>query len=52
MKNPERFKQEILILQKLDNPYILKMYEYFEDEAKIWLVTEYCRGGDLFEKMI
>jgi calcium-dependent protein kinase len=31
IKNLERFKQEIIILQKLDHPNVLKLYEYFED---------------------
>ena len=48
----ERFKQEIIILQKLDHPNVLKLYEYFEDDKNIYLVTELCRGGELFDKII
>ena len=52
IKNMERFKQEIVILQTLDHPNVLKLYEYFEDEKNIYLVTEICRGGELFDKII
>lgn len=31
---------------------MLKLYEYFEDEKKVYLVTELCRGGELFDKII
>ena len=48
----ERFKQEITILQKLDHPNVLKLYEYFEDERNVYLVTEICKGGELFDKII
>lgn len=52
IKNMERFKQEINILQKLDHPNVLKLYEYFEDEKNVYLVTELCKGGELFDKII
>ena len=52
IKNMERFKQEITILQKLDHPNILKLYEYFEDEKNVYLITEMCKGGELFDRII
>jgi len=36
----------------LDHPNVLKLYEYFEDEKNVYLVTEICRGGELFDKII
>lgn len=48
----ERFKQEIAILQQLDHPHILKLYEYFEDDKNVYLITELCRGGELFDRII
>jgi calcium-dependent protein kinase len=48
----DRFKQEITILQKLDHPNVLKLFEYFEDEKNVYLVTEACRGGELFDRII
>lgn len=52
IKNIIMFKQEISILQTLDHPNVLKLYEYFEDEKYIYLVTELCRGGELFDKIL
>lgn len=43
---------EIQILQTLDHPHILKLYEYFEDEKNVYLITEICKGGELFDKIV
>ena len=52
IKNMERFETEVLILQTLDHPNILKLYEYFEDDKNVYLVTEMCSGGELFDKIV
>ena len=52
MKNQERFQAEIDILRSLDHPHILKLYEYFEDAKNVYLITEMCTGGELFDKII
>lgn len=31
------------------NPYVLTLYDVFETEEEIHLVTEFCRGGELFD---
>jgi len=31
---------------------VLKLYEYFIDDENIYLITEMCRGGELFDKII
>ncbi len=43
--------QEIEILSKLDHPYILKIFEWKEDESNIFIVTEYLKYGSLYEKI-
>lgn len=48
----ESFKTEMATLKKLDHPNILKLYEVFEDTKKYFLVTEYCKGGELFEEIV
>ena len=40
-------KNEIEILKKIDHPNIMKIYEFFEDEKNIYLINEYCGGGDV-----
>jgi len=39
-------------LAKLDHPNIIKLYEYFIDEENIYIVTEICRGGELFDRIV
>jgi calcium-dependent protein kinase len=36
----------------LDHPNILKLYEYFEDEKNFYIITEMCKGGELFDKIV
>jgi calcium-dependent protein kinase len=36
----------------LDHPHILNVFEYFEDESHLYIVTELCTGGELFDKII
>jgi len=43
---------EINILRELDHPNIVKMYEFFEDEKRYYIVTEICKGGELFDEII
>lgn len=47
--NFNSMSDEIKILQKLDHPNIIKLYEVYEDEFAYHLVSEYCSGGELFE---
>ena len=47
-----RLDYEIDILKNLDHPNILRLYEVFEDKKYIYLVTEYCQGGELFDEII
>lgn len=42
---------EINILKQLDHPNILKLYEFFQDQKRYFLVTELCNGGELFDKI-
>lgn len=43
---------EVNILQHLDHPNVLKLYEYFEEEKDVYLITEICEGGELFDRII
>lgn len=52
VKDAERFKSEIQILSQLDHPNIIKLYETFEDNRHVYLVTELCKGGELFDRII
>jgi len=46
------FFNEITVLRDLDHPNILKMYEFFEDEKRYYIVTDICKGGELFDEIL
>ncbi|KAG8885773.1 hypothetical protein FRB97_009478 [Tulasnella sp. 331] len=46
-KQKEYFERELAILQTLRHYNITRLHEYFEDEATIFIVMEFCGGGDL-----
>lgn len=52
LKNIPRFRQEIDIMKNLDHPNIVKLFETFEDDEKIYLIMELCTGGELFDKIV
>jgi calcium-dependent protein kinase len=51
-KEKVRLRYEIDILKNLSHPNIVKLYEVFEDKHAIYLVTELCTGGELFDEII
>ncbi|CAE7431579.1 CPK2, partial [Symbiodinium microadriaticum] len=48
----ETLKREIEILKTMDHPNIIKLYDVFEDDKYLHLVTELCTGGELFDRII
>ncbi|CAD8045460.1 unnamed protein product [Paramecium primaurelia] len=44
-------QNEIQILSKLQGRNILKFYEHFTTQNNIYIITEYCRQGDLAQKL-
>ena len=46
-KNIDRFREEIFLMNKLEHPNILKLYDTIENENYIYLILEYCDNGDL-----
>ncbi|KAF8821000.1 hypothetical protein IE077_002579 [Cardiosporidium cionae] len=45
------FRQEVQYHKNLDHPNIVRLYETFEDSCNIYMVLEYCKGGELFDKL-
>ena len=41
-------KNEIDILKNLDHPNIVKIYEFHETQDSYYIVTEYCKKGELY----
>ncbi|KAJ3073690.1 hypothetical protein HDU98_000897 [Podochytrium sp. JEL0797] len=48
----QRLMREISILQSLDHPYILKLYDVIETPQYIGMIMEPCLGGELFEYIV
>jgi len=42
-------KNEINILKSLSHPNIVKIFEFFDTALNYYIVTEYCKKGELFE---
>lgn len=47
----DQIKEEITILSKVDHPNIVKYYETYDDPKYMYIVMEYCNGGELLDKL-
>ncbi|CAD8148972.1 unnamed protein product [Paramecium octaurelia] len=47
----EKLLEETEILKTLDHPNIVKVLEIFADFKYYYIVTEYCKGGELLERI-
>lgn len=43
--------EEVSIVSKLSHPSIMAVYEIFDDKLNLYIVTEYCKGGELFDEI-
>ena len=48
-QDEEKFFLEVNILSKLTHPNIMHIYEFYEDKANYYIVSELCKGGELFD---
>jgi calcium-dependent protein kinase len=39
-------------MKLIDHPNIVKIFDWFEDNERIYLVMEYLQGGDLHDRII
>lgn len=46
-----QLRREIEIQSHLRHPNILRMYGYFYDSSKVYLILEYSIGGELYKKL-
>ena len=49
--NEEDVINEVGVLMKMDHPNIIKIFEFYNSDDKYYLITEYCDGGELFDKI-
>lgn len=42
----------VLIYRRLDHPKILRVHDTIQDGVNAYIVSEYCSGGELFERIL
>ena len=48
----ERVAREIHILKIVRHPDVIQLYEIIETEKQLYLIMEYCNGGELFDYIV
>lgn len=48
----EDIEREIMIMRQVDHPHILRLFEWFEDQGRVYLVIEFLRGGTLRDVLL
>ncbi|KAH3681486.1 hypothetical protein WICPIJ_007565 [Wickerhamomyces pijperi] len=48
-KVEKQFRREVEIQAKLKNENILRLYSYFHDETRVYLILEYVYNGELYK---
>ncbi|CAH0515959.1 unnamed protein product [Peronospora belbahrii] len=43
----DKILNEVPFLHKLNSRYVVRFYDWYESSNHIWLILEYCMGGDL-----
>ncbi|XP_031497832.1 CBL-interacting protein kinase 1 [Nymphaea colorata] len=51
LKITEQIKREIRTLKLLKHPNVVRLYEVLASKTKIYMVLEYVKGGELFDKI-
>mmetsp|Transcript_4303 Transcript_4303/g.6621 ORF Transcript_4303/g.6621 Transcript_4303/m.6621 type:complete len:349 (-) Transcript_4303:75-1121(-) len=46
-----QLRREIEIQSHLQHSYILRLYGYFYDQARVYLILEYCSRGELYKEL-
>ena len=43
------FKNEVSCMKQINHPSIMKLHHFYEDPKRYLLITDVCRGGELFD---
>jgi calcium-dependent protein kinase len=52
IKNESDILNEIEILKSMDHPNIVKIFEFFYSSKNYYLITEFCKEGELFDLIV
>lgn len=47
----EKLMKEVSILKKLDHQNVIRIYEVYKNKTHLYIVTELCTGGELFDRI-
>jgi calcium-dependent protein kinase len=47
----EALRGEIAVMRKLKHQNIIQLYDVYEDKENLYLVLEFCAGGELFDRI-
>jgi serine/threonine protein kinase len=51
-ENLAKIEREIKILQQLNHPFIVRLFEVIRTESYIYIVMQYVRNGELFDLLM
>ena len=52
IENTKEITENFHTLQEIENNHIIKFYELFEEGNCLYIVMEYCSGGELFDYIV
>lgn len=52
IEKEQEILNEIELLKKLDHPNIVKLFEFYKDSEYYYLITEYCKKGELYDAIV
>ncbi|KAJ3699497.1 hypothetical protein LUZ61_003202 [Rhynchospora tenuis] len=52
MEMEEKVKREIKILRLFIHPHVIRLYEVIDTPTHVYVVTEYCKYGELFDYIV
>ena len=50
--NEKKVSKKIELIKGLNHPNILKIYEFFKYKKNMFVISELCTGGELFDRLI
>lgn len=48
----EDIEREIMVMKQVDHPNIVRLFEWYEDKKRIYLVMDFIRGGTLRDSVL